>query len=139
MQRASEIKQEKRRETLIEHADRARLSKKLVTLDDHVKLDVPIDDLAVHDPDYKHLIGFLKAMEFSTLTRRVAEYASIDAAQIEPDGSAASPTGLCAGSPSTPAGRPVPRKASSCRCPPPRTSPKGEGSSAEQAARPKRE
>ena len=91
LQRASEIKQEKRRQTLIEHADKARLSKKLVTLDDHVKLDVPIDDLAVHDPDYKHLIGFLKAMEFSTLTRRVAEYASIDAAQIEPDGSAASP------------------------------------------------
>ena len=36
-------------------------------------LDVPVDDLAVHEPDYKHLIAFLKAMEFTTLTRRVAE------------------------------------------------------------------
>src|SRR5713226_4372641 len=82
---AAEIKQEKRRQSLIENADIARLSKKLVTLDDKVKLDVPLADLAVHDPDYKHLIAFLKAMEFNTLTRRVAEFADIDAAQIEAD------------------------------------------------------
>src|SRR6202167_4449172 len=83
--RAGEIKQEKRRQALIENADQARLSKKLVTLDDHVKLDVPIGDLAVHDPDYKRLIAFLRAMEFSSLTRRVAEFASIEAAEIAPD------------------------------------------------------
>src|SRR5712692_4988426 len=82
---AAEIKQEKRRQSLIENADIARLSKKLVTLDDKVRLDVPLADLAVHDPDYKHLIAFLKAMEFNTLTRRVAEFADIDAAQIEAD------------------------------------------------------
>src|ERR1700676_4117247 len=35
--RASEIKQQKRRQTLIDNADKARLSKKLVTLDDKVK------------------------------------------------------------------------------------------------------
>ena len=64
--RAAEIKQEKRRQALIDNADRARLSKKLVTLDDHVTLDVPLADLAVHEPDYKRLIAFLKAMEFST-------------------------------------------------------------------------
>ncbi len=83
--RAAEIKQEKRRQTLIDNAEQARLSKKLVTLDDHVALDVPLADLAVHEPDYKHLIAFLKAMEFTTLTRRVAEFASIDAGAIEPD------------------------------------------------------
>src|SRR5215212_7723188 len=55
--RAGEIKQQKRRESLIEHADNARLSKKLVTLDQHVKLDVPGDQLAVHDPDYNNLIA----------------------------------------------------------------------------------
>src|SRR5437667_25164 len=71
--RAGEIKQEKRRQTLIDNADKARLSKRLVTLDDKVKLDVPIGDLAVHDPDYRRLIAFLKAMEFNTLTRRVGE------------------------------------------------------------------
>src|SRR4029077_2919789 len=81
--RASEIKQEKRRQALIENADRARLSKKLVTLDDHVPLDVPLADLAVHEPDYKRLIAFLKAMEFVALTRRVAEFSRIDATEIE--------------------------------------------------------
>src|SRR5262249_34708242 len=80
-----EIKQEKRRQSLIEHAEAARISKKLVTLDRNVKLDVPIGDLAVHEPDYKRLIGFLKAMEFNGLMRRVAEFASVDAGAIEPE------------------------------------------------------
>src|SRR6516164_5786514 len=84
--RAGEIKQEKRRQALIENAESARLSKKLVTLDAHVALEVPLADLAVHDPDYKRLIAFLKAMEFATLTRRVAEFSGIDAGEIEPDG-----------------------------------------------------
>ena len=81
--RAGEIKQEKRRQTLIDNADKARLSKRLVTLDDKVKLDVPLADLAVHEPDYKLLIAFLKAMEFNALTRRVAEFSGIEAAEIE--------------------------------------------------------
>ena len=81
--RAGEIKQEKRRQALIENAEKARISKKLVTLDDKVKLEVPLADLAVHEPDYKQLIAFLKAMEFSTLTRRVAEFAGVDAGAIE--------------------------------------------------------
>jgi DNA polymerase I len=94
--RASEIKQQKRRETLIENADKARLSKVLVTLDTRVPLDVPLADIAVHDPDAKRLIAFLKAMEFTSLTRRVAEFSGADPAEIEPDarltaGGAASP------------------------------------------------
>jgi DNA polymerase-1 len=83
--RAGEIKQEKRRQSLIDNAEKARLSKKLVTLDDKVKLDVPITDLAVHEPDYKRLIAFLKAMEFTTLTRRVTEFSGIEAGEIEAD------------------------------------------------------
>ncbi len=85
LKRAGEIKQDKRRQTLIDNAESARISKRLVTLDQHVDLDTPIDDLLVHEPDYKNLIAFLKAMEFSTLTRRVAEAADIDASQIEAD------------------------------------------------------
>src|SRR6476659_7465589 len=84
--RAPEIKQEKRRQSLIEFAEQARMSKRLVTLDAHVALDVPLADLAVHEPDYKLLIAFLKAMEFGTLTRRVAEFSGIEAAQIDADG-----------------------------------------------------
>jgi DNA polymerase-1 len=83
--RAPEIKQQKRRETLIQNADMARLSKTLVTLDAHVPLDVPIADIAIHDPDARRLIAFLKAMEFNTLTRRVAEFSGADPAEIEPD------------------------------------------------------
>jgi DNA polymerase-1 len=83
--RTSEIKQQKRRETLIANAEKARLSKTLVTLDTHVPLDVPLADIAVHDPDAKRLIAFLKAMEFNSLTRRVAEFSGVDPAEIEPD------------------------------------------------------
>jgi DNA polymerase-1 len=93
--RASEIKQPKRRESLIEHAEKARISRQLVLLDDKVALDVPLDDLAVHEPDARKLIAFLKFMEFSTLTRRVAEYAQIDVADVAADGG----TGSVAASP----------------------------------------
>src|ERR1700744_4410363 len=79
LKRAGEIKQDKRRQTLIDNAEAARMSKKLVTLDQNVKLDVPLADLAVHEPDYKRLIAFLKAMEFNALTRRVAEFGGVEA------------------------------------------------------------
>ena len=83
--RAGEIKQPKRRESLIENAEKARISRQLVLLDDKVDLEVPLDDLAVHEPDARKLIAFLKAMEFSTLTRRVAEYSHVDPADVEAD------------------------------------------------------
>src|SRR4029079_16999207 len=86
LKRAGEHKQEKRRQTLIDNAEMARVSKKLVTLDQNVPLEVPVEDLAVHEPDYKTLIAFLKAMECSTLTRRVAEKSGLEANEIEADG-----------------------------------------------------
>src|SRR3954470_10349551 len=85
LSRAGEIKQPKRRDALIEHAEKARISRQLVLLDGNVKLDVPLDELAVHEPDARKLIAFLKAMEFSTLTRRVAEYSQIDPSDVDPD------------------------------------------------------
>src|SRR5476651_906605 len=85
LKRAGEIKQDKRWQSLIDNAEIARISKRLVTLDQNVPLDVPVDELAVHEPDYKNLIAFLKAMEFSTITRRVAEKSGIDASAVEAD------------------------------------------------------
>jgi DNA polymerase I len=85
LKRAGEIKQPKRREALIENAEKARISRRLVLLDDKVKLDVPLEELAVHEPDARKLIAFLKAMEFATLTRRVAEYSQIDPSGVEAD------------------------------------------------------
>jgi DNA polymerase-1 len=92
LKRAGEIKQDKRRQTLIDNAELARISKKLVTLDQNVPLDVEVDQLAVHEPDYKNLIAFLKAMEFSTITRRVAEKSGIDASAVEADAKLTSST-----------------------------------------------
>ncbi len=83
--RAGEIKQPKRRETLLANAEQARISRQLVQLDDKVPVDVPLDELAVHEPDARKLIAFLKAMEFTTLTRRVAEYSQIDPADVSAD------------------------------------------------------
>ncbi|MEZ5812679.1 MAG: DNA polymerase I [Rhizobiaceae bacterium] len=84
LQRASEIKQNKRRENLIEHADKARLSRDLVTLKTDVPSLDPLDDLALNHPDGPKLIAFLKAMEFTTLTRRVGEATGTEVAEIEP-------------------------------------------------------
>src|ERR1043165_6046617 len=81
--RASEIKQDKRRQALIENAEKARISKKLVTLDAKVALEVPLAELAVHEPEYKNLIAFLKQMEFSALTRRGGEFRGLDPGVIE--------------------------------------------------------
>ena len=83
LERAGEIKQNKRRENLIEFADQARLSRQLVTL----RTDVPVTDspgdFALEDQDGPKLIAFLKAMEFNSLTRRIADATDTDAAAVE--------------------------------------------------------
>ncbi len=73
LERASEIKQPKRREKLIEFADQARVSRELVRLKNDVDHGVPVEALGVHDPKPDALLGFLREMEFNTLTRRIAE------------------------------------------------------------------
>ena len=73
LERAQEIKQPKKRETLIEFADQVRLSRQLVRLADDAPLPVHVDELIVRDPDAPTLAAFLEAMEFRTLARRVAE------------------------------------------------------------------
>jgi DNA polymerase-1 len=82
---AGQISQTKRRESLIEHAEKARISRKLVLLDANVPLEVPVGDLRVATPDPRNLIAFLKAMEFNTVTRRVAEAYEADAGAIDAD------------------------------------------------------
>ena len=72
--RAGEIKQPKRRETIIENAENARISLRLVTLDQNVPIKETLDEFAVHEPNPQELIAYLKAMEFGTITRRVASH-----------------------------------------------------------------
>ena len=81
---AEGIKQKKRRENLIEFADQARISKQLVYLKRDVPLPLDIDALFRNDLDGTKLVSFLKAMEFTTLTRRVADATETDAAVVEP-------------------------------------------------------
>ncbi len=83
LSRASEIKQTKRRENLIAHAEMARLSRQLVRLRDDVAVPDPLDALVLQPPNGPKLIGFLKALEFSSLTRRVAEATGTEASEIE--------------------------------------------------------
>jgi DNA polymerase-1 len=78
LKRAGEIKQPKRRETLLENADNARISKKLVTLDDKAPLPEGPEHFAVHEPEPAVLIAFLKSMEFTAITKRVASHFGID-------------------------------------------------------------
>jgi DNA polymerase-1 len=82
LERASEIKQPKRRQTLIDHADQIRLSRDLVKLDENTPLDFTLDDLEVRDPDADQLLGFLAEMEFRTLSKRVAEVLGKEAPTI---------------------------------------------------------
>ena len=71
--RAEEIKQPKRRQTLIDFADQIRLSRELVRLDCNTPLPSPVDELAVTEPDRTSLVAFLDEMEFRTLARRVGQ------------------------------------------------------------------
>ena len=82
--RADEIKQVKRRENIIANRELALLSRQLVRLKIDTPIDVPIEDFSLHPQDGPKLIAFLKAMEFTTLTRRVAEACDCDAGAIEP-------------------------------------------------------
>ncbi len=85
LEKAGTIKQPKRRETLLSHIDQARLSRRLVALDEQVPVPVPLDDLGLPKPDPERLVGFLKAMEFNTLTRRIAQMLHVDPEAVRPD------------------------------------------------------
>jgi DNA polymerase-1 len=71
--RAGEIKQPKRRETLINFADQIRLSRELVKLTCDAPIPEPIDDFLIRDPDPETLSAFLETMEFKSLARRVGD------------------------------------------------------------------
>ncbi len=80
---AEEIKQPKRRQTLIDNREQIELSKKLVQLDCDMTLDFSLDDLEVKEPDADVLMGFLAEMEFRTVTKRIAEKLGVEPPVIE--------------------------------------------------------
>ena len=73
LSRADEIKQEKRRQTLIENKDQILLSRQLVTLVQDMDLPCSLESLEVKEPAADDLLAFLTSMEFRTITGRVAK------------------------------------------------------------------
>jgi DNA polymerase-1 len=80
LERAGEIKQDKRRQTLIDFADQIRLSRQLVTLDCDTPLPQPIDELKADDPNQEVLGAFLEEMQFTTLARRIGNAGAVPTA-----------------------------------------------------------
>jgi len=68
---ASEIKQNKRRGNLLEHADKARLSRELVRLRNDVPLTIPLGQLERRQPDLEHLERFLTEQGFKSILARL--------------------------------------------------------------------
>ena len=73
LERAEEIKQNKRRENLIEHAEMARISKKLVQLETHVPVEVALEALKTHDPENNGLTAFLEEQGFNSILKRLGK------------------------------------------------------------------
>jgi DNA polymerase-1 len=85
LEHAHEIKQNARREKLIANADLARISKKLVTLEQSVPVELELSALARQPVEPGKLFPFLKAMEFATITKRLAGLLGADAEAWEAD------------------------------------------------------
>jgi len=85
LERATEIKQNARREKLIANAELARISKRLVTLSREVPVELDLDALARQPIEPSLLFPFLKAMEFATITKRLAGILGADPEAWAPD------------------------------------------------------
>ena len=72
--RAHEITQPRRRENLLEHADNARMSLRLVTLERHVPRLAPLENLSRQEPNADRLMAFLQSQNFQTLRIRAAAW-----------------------------------------------------------------
>ena len=82
LDRAVEIKQPKRRESLMDNRAQIELSKQLVQLECNMELDFSIEDLEVRDPDPQELLDFAAQMEFRTLSKRLADKLGVEAPAI---------------------------------------------------------
>lgn len=85
LERATEIKQNARREKLIANADLARISKQLVTLEQKVPVEIDLDGLIRQPISPATLFPFLKAMEFATITKRLATLLDANPEDFEAD------------------------------------------------------
>ncbi|MEE9388482.1 MAG: DNA polymerase I [Paracoccaceae bacterium] len=82
LERAGEIKQPKRRESLQSNQDLIRVSRQLVQLDCDMELDFGFDALEMKEPEPDALLAFLALMEFRTMSKRVADKLGVQAPVI---------------------------------------------------------
>ena len=82
LEQAETIRQPKRRQTLLDHADQIRLSRDLVRLDDEMPLDLDLESLEVREVEPEQLMTFLAQMEFRTLSKRAADKLGVEAPVI---------------------------------------------------------
>ncbi|AJY45436.1 DNA polymerase I [Martelella endophytica] len=80
---AETIKQNKRRENIIASRELVQISRQLVTLKQDCPVELPLEALSLEPQDGPKLVSFLKAMEFNSLTRRVAEATGAEAQAID--------------------------------------------------------
>ena len=78
---AETIKQPKRRQTLIDNAEMARLSQKLVSLDHDVPLPIPLSEAQRPEIDAHKLLAFFQENNFKSLIGRIEQVA--DAAEAQ--------------------------------------------------------
>lgn len=71
LERAGEIKQAGRRQKLLENADLARISKRLVKLEENAPVPVPVTDLKVREPDVGRLLSWLGVQGFRSIIAKV--------------------------------------------------------------------
>ncbi len=73
LQRANEIKQPKRRQSLIENSDQIIISRELVTLKTNAPLPLALSKLEKKQLNPETITKFTSSMEFRTLTKRIAK------------------------------------------------------------------
>ncbi len=81
LSRAGEIRQPKRRETLLANAENARISLKLVTLDQHAPLPAPVETLVTRGPEPARLRAFLEENNFRSILGRTGLGAAAEGKQ----------------------------------------------------------
>ncbi len=79
---AASIKQQMRRERLLQYADQARLSRELVRLKDDLEVETPLAETCLAKIDPAPLLAFMRVMEFTTLTKRVATAFGVDSPEM---------------------------------------------------------
>jgi DNA polymerase-1 len=84
LSRASEIKQPKRRQTLLDNADLARISRRLVELRNDVPVEHTLEDFLRRDVDYEMLTAFLKEQAFKSILTRVEAKHGVGSGAADP-------------------------------------------------------